>query len=158
MKTSGVEAEYGGALGGVVNVILDKGTNKWHGAVFTYVPGRRHERFADGVPALRSQFERNLHRLGSDRSHGPGLPTDPAAHQRSSIPGFTVGGPIADLFPRIYGISDAAYQTLQAITSLCLPASTPSSTPWKKYLNHGPNGGVTPVQPEHPHRLCIRPH
>ncbi len=27
MKTSGVEAEYGGALGGVVNVIMDKGTN-----------------------------------------------------------------------------------------------------------------------------------
>ena len=35
MKTSGVEAEYGGALGGVVNVIMDKGTNQWHGSVFT---------------------------------------------------------------------------------------------------------------------------
>ena len=28
MKTSGVEAEYGGALGGVVNVIMDKGTEQ----------------------------------------------------------------------------------------------------------------------------------
>ena len=35
MKTSGVDAEYGGALGGVVNVIMDKGTNQWHGAIFT---------------------------------------------------------------------------------------------------------------------------
>jgi len=35
MKTSGVDAEYGGALGGVVNVIMDKGTNHWHGSVYT---------------------------------------------------------------------------------------------------------------------------
>ena len=35
MKTSGVEAEYGGALGGVVNVIMQKGTSKWHGSAFT---------------------------------------------------------------------------------------------------------------------------
>src|ERR1035438_9634536 len=35
MKTSGVDAEYGGALGGVVNVIMNKGTNHWHGTAFT---------------------------------------------------------------------------------------------------------------------------
>ena len=34
VKTSGFEAEYGGALGGVVNVISKRGSNEWHGSVF----------------------------------------------------------------------------------------------------------------------------
>jgi hypothetical protein len=34
VKTSGVEAEHGGALGGVANVIMKKGGNAWHGSVF----------------------------------------------------------------------------------------------------------------------------
>lgn len=32
VKTSGNEAEYGGALGGVVNVIQKRGSNDWHGS------------------------------------------------------------------------------------------------------------------------------
>lgn len=35
LKTSGVEAEYGGALGGVVNVVMKKGGNNYHGSVFS---------------------------------------------------------------------------------------------------------------------------
>ncbi len=31
VKTSGIEAEHGGAMGGVVNVILKRGSNNWHG-------------------------------------------------------------------------------------------------------------------------------
>jgi len=34
MDTSGIQAEHGGALGGVVNVIMDKGTNNIHGAAW----------------------------------------------------------------------------------------------------------------------------
>jgi hypothetical protein len=34
VKSSGVEAEHGGALGGVVNVIMKKGTNSYHGSLF----------------------------------------------------------------------------------------------------------------------------
>jgi hypothetical protein len=34
IKTSGVQAEYGGALGGVVNVIMKKGTPQYHGSIF----------------------------------------------------------------------------------------------------------------------------
>jgi len=36
IKTSGFEAEYGGAVGGVVNVIQKRGGNEWHGSVLTY--------------------------------------------------------------------------------------------------------------------------
>src|SRR5262249_40902844 len=39
VKSSGFEAEYGGALGGVVNVIQKRGSNEWHGSVFTYYRG-----------------------------------------------------------------------------------------------------------------------
>ena len=35
VKSSGIEAEHGGALGGVVNVIMKKGSNGYHGSVFT---------------------------------------------------------------------------------------------------------------------------
>lgn len=41
MKTSGFEAEYGGALGGVVNVIQKRGSDTWHGSIFTYYQGDR---------------------------------------------------------------------------------------------------------------------
>ena len=34
VKSSGIEAEYGGALGGVINVIMKKGSNAFHGSVF----------------------------------------------------------------------------------------------------------------------------
>ena len=36
VKTSGTEAEYGGALGGVVNVIQRRGGNDWHGGLVVY--------------------------------------------------------------------------------------------------------------------------
>ena len=35
MTTSGVPAQYGGALGGVANVILKKGSNEFHGEIFS---------------------------------------------------------------------------------------------------------------------------
>ena len=34
VKTSGIEAEHGGALGGVVNVVMKKGSNAFHGSIF----------------------------------------------------------------------------------------------------------------------------
>ena len=33
VKTSGIAAEYGGALGGVVNVVMKKGGNAFHGEI-----------------------------------------------------------------------------------------------------------------------------
>src|SRR5271157_3202201 len=46
IKTSGIEAEHGGALGGVVNVVMKKGGNNFHGQIFaTYETSA-----ADGSP------------------------------------------------------------------------------------------------------------
>ncbi len=37
IKSSGFEAEYGGALGGVINAVPKHGSNQWHGSVFDYL-------------------------------------------------------------------------------------------------------------------------
>ncbi len=37
IKSGGFEAEYGGALGGVINVVPKRGSNQWHGSLLTYV-------------------------------------------------------------------------------------------------------------------------
>jgi Carboxypeptidase regulatory-like domain/TonB dependent receptor/TonB-dependent Receptor Plug Domain len=37
VKTSSFEAEFGGALGGVINVVPKRGSNEWHGSLLTYL-------------------------------------------------------------------------------------------------------------------------
>lgn len=37
VKTSSFEAEFGGALGGVINVVPKRGSNDWHGQVLSYL-------------------------------------------------------------------------------------------------------------------------
>ncbi len=37
IKSSSFEAEYGGALGGVINAVPKHGSNNWHGSLMTYV-------------------------------------------------------------------------------------------------------------------------
>jgi hypothetical protein len=39
VKSSSFEAEFGGATGGVVNVIQKRGGSRWHGSVFSYYQG-----------------------------------------------------------------------------------------------------------------------
>jgi hypothetical protein len=92
VKTSGIEAEHGGALGGVVNVVMKKGSNAYHGSFsLTYESDGM-----DGSPNERLRYD-------------PLSPGDPATgqdpstqiyspkkdHFRVAQPGFTVGGPIA---------------------------------------------------------------
>ena len=36
MKSSGYTAEYGGATGGVINVVTKSGTNNWRGSALMY--------------------------------------------------------------------------------------------------------------------------
>jgi hypothetical protein len=90
IKSSGFEAENGGALGGVVNVISKRGSNEWHGSIFTYYYADRFN--ANPNPSLikNPQYPTNL--------TGPRL-DQPAEfyypikdHQRIVDPGFTLGG------------------------------------------------------------------
>ncbi len=90
IKSSGFEAEHGGAIGGIVNVIQKRGSNEWHGSVFTYYEG-------DGFD---SNVTRSLRVNGCGASVN--LPSSRMCdfmyiqpkkdHYRIWEPGFEVGG------------------------------------------------------------------
>jgi Carboxypeptidase regulatory-like domain len=92
VKSSGVEAEHGGALGGVVNVIMKHGGNEWHGSA-----GAQFELSGADAnqnnPFVYYNFQDN-----GDSTTG----RDPQAvtytqrpdHTRYVQPNFTIGGPI----------------------------------------------------------------
>jgi hypothetical protein len=92
MKTSGIAAEYGGALGGVVNVIMKKGTNSYHGMFFMNYESSgtdanpvnafpRYNPLDPGNGDLRQDPEAQIYQATKD-------------HFRSILPGVTIGGPI----------------------------------------------------------------
>ncbi len=93
VKTSSFEAEFGGALGGVINVIPQKGSNAWHGTLVAYLSsnafnannGDRALRLNPGLPSLNSTTRLD------------GTPEYYMANkdQRTIVePGYTVGGPL----------------------------------------------------------------
>jgi len=84
VKSSGYTAEYGGAMGGVINAITKSGTNAWHGAALFNWQGSNTE-------AGRNQ---NL-RLSLTNSNNAEYITYPEDKYNRVEPGFTVGGPIA---------------------------------------------------------------
>ncbi len=63
ITTSAVPAEYGGALGGVINVILKKGGNEFHGEVFSsYESSGTDANPVNAFSALRPDLERHHNR------------------------------------------------------------------------------------------------
>jgi hypothetical protein len=92
IKSSGIEAEHGGALGGVVNVIMKRGSNNWHGSL--------------GAQFQSDSFDANLNspfvRYDPNGAINTATNTDAAAqiylqkpnHFRYIQPGVTIGGPI----------------------------------------------------------------
>ena len=90
IKTSGVEAEYGGALGGVINVILKKGSDAFHGQM-----SATYESSGTDANPVNPFLRYDPTSSGSGRF-------DPAAqiyspqkyHFRTAEPSILVGGPI----------------------------------------------------------------
>ena len=77
IKTGGFEAQYGQAMGGIINIVTDSGGNKLHGSAYAYsAPG-----FAEGTYKQPNDFPR----IGS-----PGTET---IGRHSWDAGFNVGGP-----------------------------------------------------------------
>jgi hypothetical protein len=95
VKSSGIAAEYGGSLGGVVNVIMKKGSNGYHGSAFASVEGGA----LDGGPTAFNRYDPTY--LPITDSSGNAY-IDPNTQQYQSkrdhlsdiMPGFTFGGPI----------------------------------------------------------------
>jgi len=92
IKTSGIEAEHGGALGGVINVVMKKGGNAYHGSFF----GSYESDSMDGSPNGSVRYDplplaNNFNIQGEPDSQTYIPKRD---HYRWVQPGFTVGGPV----------------------------------------------------------------
>ena len=105
VKSSGIEAEHGGALGGVVNVVMKKGGNAFHGSFFASwegdpVDGSWNRNYAMDFVAPPVAGLRYDPIAPTESSTG--VPLEPDAqtyipqrdHFRIVQPGFTIGGPI----------------------------------------------------------------
>lgn len=97
IKSSGIEAEHGGALGGVVNVVMKKGSNAYHGSISSTYESSG----LDGNPAnpfLR--YDPTQGGCGPSACPTGYFDPDPQLYQaqkqhfRIAQPGVTVGGPI----------------------------------------------------------------
>lgn len=94
VKSSGIEAEHGGALGGVVNVVMQKGSNSYHGSVFSQF----ETALWDGSP---NEYPRYDPAFGGGVLQGGALADatyqayQPKRDTLTDIfPGFAIGGPI----------------------------------------------------------------
>lgn len=106
VKNGAIDAQYGGALGGVVNVIPARGTNSWHGAVTL----QYRSSFMDAndqcavstVCFLRYDPATSANSTTTTSPSGQGPRTDATAqyyiakqdHYRYVDPSFQVGGPL----------------------------------------------------------------
>jgi hypothetical protein len=125
VKSSGIEAEHGGALGGVVNVVMKKGQNNYHGSVFAQFENQG----LDGSPIAYSRY--NPLDTGTSTSWGS---IDPAYQQYQPIkpktsdvfPGFTFGGPL---------VKDKAFFFI---------GFNPELADEERTLSYGPGGGTLP--------------
>jgi hypothetical protein len=84
VKTSGYNAEYGGATGGVVNVLTKSGSNSFHGQVGTYFT-------SDGLQGQRRTTNRFNPQHTSVAESGLVNPDD---DWTTNSPLFDIGGPI----------------------------------------------------------------
>ena len=103
VKTSGFEAEYGGALGGVVNVVQKSGSNDLHGGVFTYYRANNFDATPCVAPAVCGTPNPTLLLDPQSARVKAGAKTLDSGyeyyypvqdHYRVVDPGFTLGGPV----------------------------------------------------------------
>jgi hypothetical protein len=90
METSGIQAEYGGALGGVVNVVTKSGSNDLHGSFFNTWGG-------SGVDSNNNNIFLEYNPLSTavtGQDAAPQLYSPRKDHFTTDQPGFTLGGPI----------------------------------------------------------------
>jgi Carboxypeptidase regulatory-like domain len=93
IKSSGIEAEHGGSLGGVINVVMKKGSSNYHGAIFTQFENQE----MDGHPIAFSRYDPSD--SGTNIGWGFIDPVyqnyQPRQPKTSDVfPGFTFGGPL----------------------------------------------------------------
>ncbi|MCC7242764.1 MAG: TonB-dependent receptor, partial [Acidobacteria bacterium] len=119
VKSSGYTAEYGGATGGVVNVVTKSGTNVMHGSGLYYWEGSALSkgRYAFSSGTTIGDFGGSTGATPQAAGGRPTLRLNPSTNQAEYVtypedknyrmePGFSIGGPIAENKAWFYG----AYQ------------------------------------------------
>ncbi len=109
VKSSGYTAEFGGATGGVVNVLTKSGTNDFHGGAVLNIQGDRLD--ASRSPILR---------LSPSNSNVAEYVTYPEDESVRMEPGFALGGPLARGRAWFFG----AYQPALTTTTRTVDATT----------------------------------
>lgn len=94
IKNSGIQAEHGGALGGVVNVVMKKGSNDFHGTVFSEFENDALD--ANQIPPIARYNPASTQQTTSWGLLDPQFQEYLAKKDKYTniLPGFTVGGPI----------------------------------------------------------------
>jgi hypothetical protein len=99
VKTTGIEAEHGAALGGVANVIMKKGGNHYHGSVFA----QYNNSGMNGAPNDYSRYDPSSNGCTPGNAGCPAFGgIDPTYQQynpkrdstKDFFPGFALGGPL----------------------------------------------------------------
>ncbi len=109
VKSSGYTAEFGGATGGVVNVVTKSGTNTVHGDALLYFQGSSLQ--SDERPTLR---------LSPSDQNVAEYVTYPKDTEKRYEPGFALGGPLVQDRAWFFG----AYQPALTTTDRTVSAST----------------------------------
>jgi hypothetical protein len=100
VKSSGYTAEFGGATGGVINVLTKSGTNDWRGnALFNWQGSKLR---GSNVPTLRVKLDNPL---------AAEYITYPKDTVNRIEPGFALGGPIARNRAWFFGAYQPAFTT-----------------------------------------------
>ncbi len=96
IKTGGFEAQYGQAMGGIINIVTESGGNEVHGSVYAYsAPG-----FAEATYKQPNDYPR----IGSPQTETIG--------RHSWDVGFNVGGPLIQNKFFWYGSFNPSYSTI----------------------------------------------
>jgi hypothetical protein len=106
VKTAGTEAEYGGALGGVVNVIQKRGSNEWHGSLVAFYRGDK----LDANDQCATTPQPSPANIPAGQQLACGLRYDPStsANTKLSL------GPVIDQAPNYYIQKKDQYTTIEA--------------------------------------------
>jgi hypothetical protein len=99
IKSSSFEAQYGGAMGGVINVVGQRGTSNWHGSVYTYYrssAANANDQCAFTYSTMCGlRLDPNTPANSTARTDGPAqFYIAKQDHYRLVEPGFTIGGPM----------------------------------------------------------------
>jgi hypothetical protein len=133
VKSSGIEAEHGGSLGGVVNVVMKKGSNNYHGSVFVQFENQA----LDAGPSAYLRYDPNGTQVPNAAQT---FLIDPAAQSYQPVkpktsdvfPGFTFGGPLLPMLPNM---RDRIFFFV---------GFNPELNRLATKVNYGPNGGIIP--------------